>query len=65
MIGDTTVHAGDLVVGDGDGVVVIPQAQAAEVVTAGIRREEEEAAICQRLQAGETTLAVYGWGAVV
>jgi 4-hydroxy-4-methyl-2-oxoglutarate aldolase len=61
MIGDITVHAGDLVVGDGDGVVVIPQAQAAEVVAAGVRREQEEAAICQRLQAGETTLAVYGW----
>jgi len=56
------VHAGDLVVGDGDGVVVIPQAIAAEVVTAGVRREQEEAEICKRLQAGETTLAVYGWG---
>ena len=43
MIGDITVHAGDLVVGDGDGVVVIPQAQAAEVVAAGVRREQEEA----------------------
>lgn len=63
MIGDITVHAGDLVVGDGDGVVVIPQAQAAEVVAAGVRREHEEAQICQRLLAGETTMAVYGWGA--
>jgi 4-hydroxy-4-methyl-2-oxoglutarate aldolase len=42
--------------------VVIPQAKAAEVVAAGVRREQEEADICQRLQAGETTLAVYGWG---
>jgi 4-hydroxy-4-methyl-2-oxoglutarate aldolase len=55
------VHAGDLVVGDGDGVVVIPQAQAESVVTAGIRREKEEAEICKRLLAGETTMAVYGW----
>ena len=63
MIGDITVHAGDLVVGDGDGVVVIPQTKAAEVVAAGVRREQEEAAICKRLQAGETSLSVYGWAA--
>ena len=62
MIGDITVQAGDLVVGDTDGVVVIPQARAAEVVAAAERREAEEAAIIARLKAGETTMAVYGWG---
>lgn len=62
MIGDITVHAGDLVVGDGDGVVVIPQAQASAIVQAGQQRDREEAKIMARLKAGETTMAVYGWG---
>jgi len=60
-IGQVVVHAGDLVVGDSDGVVVIPQAQAAEVVAASLQREADEAAILQRLRRGESTMAVYGW----
>jgi 4-hydroxy-4-methyl-2-oxoglutarate aldolase len=42
-------------------VVVIPQAQAAEVVAASLQREADEAAILQRLRRGESTMAVYGW----
>lgn len=60
-IGQVVVHAGDLVVGDSDGVVVIPQAQAAEVVAASLQREADEAAILERLRRGESTMAVYGW----
>ncbi len=62
LMGDITVHAGDLVVGDGDGVVLLPRDRAADIVTAGQKRENDEAAILQRLKAGETTMAVYGWG---
>lgn len=62
MVGDITVHAGDLVVGDGDGVVVLPRERATAIVAAGQKREHDEAAILQRLKAGETTMAVYGWG---
>ena len=60
-IGQVVVHAGDLMVGDGDGVVVIPQARAAEVVQAGLQREADEAAILERLRQGESTMTVYGW----
>lgn len=60
-MGQVTVQAGDLVVGDADGVVAIPQARAAEVIAAGQQREAEEAAILKRLEAGETTMKVYGW----
>ena len=60
-MGNVVVHAGDLVVGDSDGVVAIPQARAAEVIAAGEKREAEEAAILRRLEAGETTMQVYGW----
>lgn len=60
-IGGVVVHAGDLVVGDSDGVVVIPHARAAEVVAAGDQRELDEADILRRLQAGESTMNIYGW----
>ena len=61
MIGGVTVHPGDLVVGDGDGVVVVPHARAADVVAAGQRRELDELNILKRLRAGESTLKIYGW----
>jgi 4-hydroxy-4-methyl-2-oxoglutarate aldolase len=61
LIGDVTVHAGDLVVGDGDGVVVLPRGRVGEVVDKACRREAEEAAILERLRAGESTMQVYGF----
>ena len=61
LIGDIAVQAGDLVVGDGDGVVVLPEAVAAEVVAKSLRREADEAAILERLRAGESTMQVYGF----
>jgi len=60
-MGHVVVDAGDLVVGDFDGVVAIPRDRAAEVIAAAEKREAEEAAILRRLEAGEGTLAVYGW----
>jgi 4-hydroxy-4-methyl-2-oxoglutarate aldolase len=60
-IGDVTVHPGDLIAGDGDGLVVIPRAGIAAAVAASRAREAEEAAILERLRAGEATLDVYGW----
>ena len=60
-MGQVVVHAGDLVAGDTDGVVVIPHARAADVIAASEKREADEALILQRLQAGESTMAVYGW----
>lgn len=61
MIGDVVVHAGDLVVGDADGVVVIPNARVAEVVDKSAEREAYEAAVMERLRAGETSLDVFGF----
>ena len=59
-IGDVDVADGDLVVGDIDGVVVIPAAEAEAVVDAGARREEHEVDVMRRLDAGETTVDIYG-----
>ena len=60
-IGDVTVNAGDLVVGDGDGVVVVPRERAGDVVARSVKREADEAAILQQLKDGASTLDVYGW----
>ncbi len=61
LMGDVAVQAGDLVVGDADGVVAIPHDRVAEVVAAGARREAHEAEIMAQLRTGATTLKVYGW----
>jgi 4-hydroxy-4-methyl-2-oxoglutarate aldolase len=60
-IGDVVVSAGDLVFGDGDGVVCIPREKAAAVLSAARERERHEAEDCRRLEAGATTLDLYGW----
>ncbi len=57
---NATVNPGDVVVGDADGVVVVPQDTVAQVVEASRTREEKEATVRTRLQAGELGLDVYG-----
>lgn len=60
-LADLTVEPGDLIVGDRDGVVAVPRARAAEVVAASEQREAKEAAVLQRIAAGERTLEVYNF----
>ena len=55
-----TVNPGDVVVGDADGVVVVPREKLADVVEASKAREATEAAVRERLAAGELGLDVYG-----
>jgi 4-hydroxy-4-methyl-2-oxoglutarate aldolase len=61
LIGEVTVHPGDLVAGDGDGLVVIPRASLPAAIAASRKREAQEIDILQRLRQGEATLDVYGW----
>src|SRR5258708_5167483 len=54
------VHPGDVVIGDDDGVVIVPKFRAAEVAAAAAARETKEAATRKRLAAGELGLDIYG-----
>ena len=59
--GNVIVAPGDLVVGDADGVVVIPKDRVDDVLSKSREREDKEAAILEHLRKGETTLDIYGW----
>ena len=62
---NVTINPGDLVLGDRDGVVVVRRDEALEVYEKSMAREEKEAKIKERLINGETTLDIYGFGAVI
>ncbi len=59
LFDDLVVNAGDLVVGDGDGVVALPRQDAPEIVSAALTREIKEAAVIKRIESGERTLEIY------
>jgi 4-hydroxy-4-methyl-2-oxoglutarate aldolase len=61
LLGDVTVNAGDLIVGDTDGVVAIPRERVAEVLDKSRAREDKEADVMHKLEAGETSIDLYGW----
>ena len=60
MIGPVRVEAGDLVVGDADGVVIIDAQSARQVVESGHKRDAVEAEILRKLSQGETTIGLLG-----
>ncbi|CAE6703607.1 MULTISPECIES: 4-carboxy-4-hydroxy-2-oxoadipate aldolase/oxaloacetate decarboxylase [Paraburkholderia] len=53
-----TVHAGDVVVADDDGVVIVPCAIAETVARASAQRLEKESRSRERLKAGELSLDI-------
>jgi 4-hydroxy-4-methyl-2-oxoglutarate aldolase len=61
-IGGVVVRQGDLVVGNRDGVVVLPADVVGETLVAGAARERDEANKIARIQAGERTIDIYGFG---
>lgn len=50
--GGATVQPGDIIVGDGDGVIVIPPALAEEIVDEVLAQEEEDAWIAEQVAGG-------------
>jgi 4-hydroxy-4-methyl-2-oxoglutarate aldolase len=59
-VGGVRIEAGDLVVLDGDGVVVVPRSRRGEVLVAAEERVAKEAAVRPRLAAGESSMDVFG-----
>lgn len=59
--GGVIVNPGDLILGDDDGVVVIPQSEAWEVLSAAEKRTAKENAVKERLKSGESLFDLYGY----
>ncbi|WP_341487497.1 dimethylmenaquinone methyltransferase [Pararhizobium sp. A13] len=56
----TPVEAGDLVVADDDGVLVLPRPAVADTLVRAQARAEKEAAMMEKLKSGQTTLDLLG-----
>lgn len=59
-IGGIVVHTGDLIVGDADGVIVLPQNAVAETITRADQRVADERHILDQIRNGKTTPDLYG-----
>jgi 4-hydroxy-4-methyl-2-oxoglutarate aldolase len=59
-VGGVVVAQGDWVVGDVDGVTVVPAALLQDVLAAGRDREAKEAGYFTALRAGQTTVGLLG-----
>lgn len=57
--GGVAVYPGDIIVGDGEGVVVIPRHLATEVAEAAILQEEREDFFLEKIQNGASIVGTY------
>jgi 4-hydroxy-4-methyl-2-oxoglutarate aldolase len=60
VVGGQTVHPGDVVLGDDDGVVVVPRGDVGRALSAAAARVEKEDATRAAFRAGELGLDRYG-----
>jgi 4-hydroxy-4-methyl-2-oxoglutarate aldolase len=60
VFGGVTVRPGDIIVGDSDGLVVIPEEQADDVYEGSLKRKQREERIMAELAKGKTTLELLG-----
>lgn len=59
--GGQVINPGDIILGDDDGVVVIPLEEARNVLEKADARVEKEAKVMERLRAGENLFDIYGY----
>ncbi len=64
-IGGVLVRPGDFVVGDADGICVVPAERLEPLLAAAQARTDKEADIRERLKAGETSVEVLGLGGLL
>lgn len=57
--GGVAVYPGDIVLGDDDGVVVIPRDMALEVATAAVEQEQFDRFALERIRAGKPVFGLY------
>jgi 4-hydroxy-4-methyl-2-oxoglutarate aldolase len=62
---NVTIHPGDLILGDRDGVVVVKREEAEEVLRKSLAREEKEKGVKERLKKGESTLDIYDFTTIL
>jgi len=60
IVGDVEVRTGDWVVGDRDGVTVVPAAALDEILRAGRARADKETVMFSELRSGATTVDLLG-----
>ncbi len=63
--GGIDINPGDIIFGDCDGVVVIPQEHEDEVFEKALAKFEHEKDIVRDLEAGKTTLEIYGFDQLI
>jgi 4-hydroxy-4-methyl-2-oxoglutarate aldolase len=61
IMGDWVVNPNDIIVGDRDGVVVIPQNRVEEAIEKACARELKEENVRIELRKGLNSLQIYGW----
>lgn len=57
--GGVAVFPGDIVIGDPDGVVILPAAIAEDVARAAVEQDQLEAYVRQRIEGGDSIVGVY------
>ena len=61
IIGGIIINPGDIVVGDRDGVVIVPQVKIEETIEKVIAREAKEERTRAELRKGRPSIEIYGW----
>ena len=61
VVGGILVNPGDIVIGDRDGVVVIPLEEGQKTLETAQKRRAAEAVVMERLSKGETLFDIYGY----
>lgn len=65
VCGGVTVNPGDIIFGDCDGVVVVPQEREDEIFANALAKFDKEITIREKVLAGMSTLEVYGFDKLI